>query len=157
MYAGDRSLTVGEIMSFPVITGKESDSIRSIAAKIKKHDINGVVIVDKDHTPLRVITSGDIVGGAMTKGKSFFFSKVKHIIRKPVHTITRERTLEEAARYMIDNKVKSICVVDGSNKLIGIITEDDITKNAGYLIEVLNELVRTGYTGRDGTVSEILE
>jgi CBS domain-containing protein len=156
MYSNTRSLTVGEIMSFPVITSSANDNIRSIANKMKKHDISGVVIVDRENTPLGIITAGDIVRRAAVRRGAFLFAKAKHVMSKPVHSITREKALEEAARQMADNKVKSLCVVDGVGKLVGIITEEDITKNASYLIEVLNEMVRTGFVKKEGTAEGML-
>ena len=157
MYSNTRSLTVGEIMSFPVITASENDNIRSIANKMRKHDVSGIVIADESHVPIGIITAGDIAKRVAVSRKAFLFSKAKHVMTKPVHTITREKTLEEAARHMAENKIKSLCVVDEGKRLIGIITEGDITKNASYLIEVLNEMVRSGYTKNPETPEGLLE
>lgn len=156
MYSNTRSLTVGEIMSSPVVTGRENENIQSIAIKMKKHDISGVVIVDNENTPLGLVTSADIVKKVAVKKSAFLFSKAKHAMSSAL-TITRERTLEEAARQMADHKVKNLCVVDGKDKLVGIITEDDITRNASYLIEVLNEMVRSGFTKTETTVEGVVE
>ena len=37
-------------------------------------------------------------------------------------------------------------MVDENGRLVGIISESDIIKNANYLIDVLKELLATGYT-----------
>ncbi|MEM3227641.1 MAG: CBS domain-containing protein [Candidatus Micrarchaeaceae archaeon] len=147
MYADTRSLLVNDIMSSPVVTAKEDESIRSIATKMKKYEIGSVVIVDKDNIPIGIITERDIVRRLLAGSKhTLFFTKAKHAMSRPVFTITKEKKLEEAARYMANNKIKKLCVVDENKKLIGIITEEDITKNASYLIDVLNEMISTGYT-----------
>jgi len=146
MYADTRSLLVNDIMSFPVITGSEDESIKSIALKMKKHEVGGIVITDKENRPIGVITERDIVRRLLAGSKhTLFFTKAKHVMTKPVLTITKDKKLEDAARYMADNKVKRLCVVDENKKLIGIITEEDITKNASYLIDILNEMISTGY------------
>jgi len=36
--------------------------------------------------------------------------------------------------------------VDDKGSLIGIISEGDIVKNASYLIDVLKEIIETGYS-----------
>ncbi len=139
MYTDTRSLLVNDIMSSPVITAREDESVKSVAAKMKAHNIGGVVVVDKEGLPIGMITERDIVRKLLAGTKrTLFFAKAKHIMSKPLLTITKDRKLEEAAKYMADSKV--------NRKLIGIITESDITSNASYLIDVLNEMISTGYT-----------
>ncbi|MGC8622350.1 MAG: CBS domain-containing protein [Candidatus Micrarchaeia archaeon] len=147
MYTDTRSLLVNDIMSSPVVTAREDESVKSVAAKMKAHNIGGVVVVDKEGLPIGMITERDIVRKLLAGTKrTLFFAKAKHIMSKPLLTITKDRKLEEAAKYMADSKVKRLCVVDENRKLIGIITESDITRNASYLIDVLNEMISTGYT-----------
>ncbi len=151
MYADTRSLLVSDIMSSPVVTAREDESVKSIAAKMKAHEVGGIVVVDKSNAPIGMITERDIVRRLLAGTKrTLFFAKARHVMSKPLLTITKEKKLEEAARYMADNKIKRLCVVDGNKKLIGIITESDITKNASYLIDVLNEMISTGYTREEG-------
>ncbi|MGC8478316.1 MAG: CBS domain-containing protein [Candidatus Micrarchaeia archaeon] len=147
MYTDTRSLLVNDIMSSPVVTAREDESVKSVAAKMKAHNIGGVVVVDKEGLPIGMITERDIVRKLLAGTKrTLFFAKAEHIMSKPLLTITKDRKLEEAAKYMADSKVKRLCVVDENRKLIGIITESDITRNASYLIDVLNEMISTGYT-----------
>ncbi len=49
---------------------------------------------------------------------------------------------------MVNKKVKKLCVTNENNELIGIISEGDIVKNASYLIDVLKEIIETGYIER---------
>jgi len=64
---------------------------------------------------------------------------------KPVVTIKRDLSLEDAAKTMVNKKIKKLCVVDDIGSLIGIISEGDVVKNASYLIDVLKEIIETGY------------
>jgi CBS domain-containing protein len=132
-------------MSKPVITAKPSESIKSIAQKMNKHNINSVVIVDDKNSPIGIVTEGDIIRRLLTKKRNLLFSKASHVMSKPVVTIKKELSLEEAAKIMVNKKVKKLCVTDENNTLIGIISEGDIVKNASYLIDVLKEIIETGY------------
>lgn len=149
-----RSLTVSEIMSSPVVTAKEKTSIREIAKLMGKNRIDAVVVVNKLNEPIGMVTGGDIVRKLVSKTRNLLFSKAKHIMSKPVKTITKHMKLEEAARYMATHKIKKLCVVDDSNKVAGILTSSDITKNASYLIDVLEEIIGTGYVGGEATEEE---
>lgn len=139
-----RSLAVRDIMSYPVVTAKETASIREIAKLMKKHNVDAVVIVDKSAIPSGIITEGDIVRRLVSAKRNLWFVKASHAMSRPLITVGKEMPIEDAARYMAEKKIKKLCVVD-SGKLVGMITTEDITKNASYLINVLQEVIHTGY------------
>lgn len=140
------SLFVRDIMSSPVITGDENETIKKIATKMRKHNIGSVVIVNDKNKPMGMITQGDIVRRIATfKNKSLYSSKVKEAMSRPVVTIESQTKIEEAARLMVGKKIKRLCVVNKDKKLVGIISDNDIMKNSSYLIDVLSEMVNTGY------------
>jgi CBS domain-containing protein len=51
---------------------------------------------------------------------------VSEVMSKNVSTVSQNVTVEEAAQIMIDKKVGCLPVVEGKNKLIGLVTETDI-------------------------------
>lgn len=140
-----RSLTVGEIMSRPAITASEKTSIRDIARMMGKHRIDAVLITNKQNEPIGIITESDIVKRLVSSKRNLWFVKAKHVMTKPVLTISKHIKLEDAAKRMAEKKVKKLCVVDENSKVAGMVTTEDITKNAGYLINVLEEVIQSGY------------
>ena len=64
---------------------------------------------------------------------------------KPVLTANTEAKIEDVAKYMVAKRVKRLCIVDESNKLVGIVTQTDIIENTNYLIGLLRELLNSGY------------
>ena len=140
-----RSLRAREIMSSPVVTAGERTSIRDIAKLMKKHDVDAVVITDKNGIPAGIITEGDIVRRLVSAKRNLWFVRADHVMSKPLVTVGKDAMLEDAARYMAERKIKKLCVVDENNKLVGMLTTEDITKNAGYLINLLEEVIHTGY------------
>jgi CBS domain-containing protein len=145
MYSTTDHVRVSEIMSSPVITASESESIKSIAQKMNKYHIDSIIISDKSNAPIGLITESDIVGKLLAKKRNLLFAKAKHVMSKPVVTISKDVSLEEAAKLMVDRRIKKLCVIDEQNKIAGIITESDIIKNATYLIDVLKNMIDTGY------------
>ncbi len=53
--------------------------------------------------------------------------KVSEIMTKPVFTIDEDRTLEEVAQKMLNNKVGGLPVVDNGGKIVGMVTESDFS------------------------------
>jgi CBS-domain-containing membrane protein len=54
--------------------------------------------------------------------------KATDIMTKDVITAKKETTVEELARLLIDHKISGVPVIDEDNKLIGIVTENDLIK-----------------------------
>lgn len=51
--------------------------------------------------------------------------KVSEFMTKQVFTLSPENTVHEAALLMLEKNISAIPIVDGENKLVGIITESD--------------------------------
>ena len=47
--------------------------------------------------------------------------------RKDIFSIQEETTVHDAARYMRDRKVRSVGVLDGSARLVGVVSQSDIS------------------------------
>ena len=47
--------------------------------------------------------------------------------RKDIFSIQEETTVHDAARYMRDHKVRSVGVLDGSARLVGVVSQSDIS------------------------------
>ncbi len=137
---------VKDIMSSPVVTANEKDSIKTLAKKMFAYDVDSIVIVNEDNEPLGIVTEGDIVRRLLSKKRNLWFTKAKHVMSKPALTVSPEAELEDVAKYMSSKKVKRLCVVNDDNKLIGIITQTDILENANYLIGLLKEMLEVGYS-----------
>lgn len=144
MYQTSRILLVYEIMSFPVITVMEEDSIKKIAEKMTKYDIAAVVVTNKDKEPVGVVTQGDIIRKVLVKSIPLT-TKAKDIMSKPIVGVLPNTRVEDAVTLMANRGLKRLCVIDENRKLVGIVTDNDIMKNASYLIGMLNSVISTGY------------
>ncbi|MGC8538086.1 MAG: cyclic nucleotide-binding/CBS domain-containing protein [Candidatus Micrarchaeia archaeon] len=145
MRSPKESILVNEIMSTPVIAARPGDDISSIASKMKRNKVGSVIIMEGGKH-MGIITERDIVRRVIAKGKTTKHMQAKEIMSKPLITISRGETLENAANFMVKKRIKKLGVVDEKGKLVGIVSESDIIKNANYLIDVLKELLATGYS-----------
>ncbi len=152
MYSKKAGIAVKDIMSFPVIVATHKESVKSIAKKMKQHDVDSVVIVDEKAMPIGIVTEGDIVRRLLSRKRHTLFVKAKHIMSRPVLSVHKDTDMERAAQLMVEKKVRRLCVVDELQKLTGIVTQSDILANSSYLIGVLREMVDTGYVKEVETV-----
>jgi CBS domain-containing protein len=129
---------VEDVMSSPVVTIKDTDSVLAAAKLMKKHKIGCVVVVDKTGKPHGLITERDVV--RRVTALDLLPSKVQagKSMTKPAVTIAPSVNVTEAAKKMREVKIRRLIVVEG-NKLAGIVTSNDIVDITPALIDVIAE------------------
>ena len=81
--------------------------------------------------------------------------KAADIMTKDVITVKYETTIEELARLLIDYKISGVPVIDDDNKLIGIVTENDlIKKNKRFHIPTIVRLFDAYFLLDSGKVED---
>jgi CBS domain-containing protein len=129
---------VEDVMSSPVVTIKDTDTILTAAKLMRKHKIGCVVVVDKSEKPRGLITERDIV--RRITALDLLPSKVQagKSMSKPPVTIAPSANVTEAAKKMRELKVRRLVIVEGG-KLKGIVTSNDIVDITPALIDVIAE------------------
>jgi CBS domain-containing protein len=133
------TVLVGEVMRTDVKKIDMGEPIEK-AARIMKNENIGSVIVVGDKNIKGIVTATDIVYKhvADKKGKT-----VSDIMTKNPVTISPEKTIEEAAGLMVEKGIEKLLVFD-KNKLVGIITNNDILRVEPALFNILLEQVKMG-------------
>jgi signal-transduction protein with cAMP-binding, CBS, and nucleotidyltransferase domain len=129
---------VEDVMSSPVITISDKDTVLSATKLMKKNAIGCVVVVDKSGKPMGLMTERDVV--RRIAALDLLPSKVKasKSMTKPPSTIDASANVTEAAKKMRQLKIRRLVVVQGG-KLKGIITSNDIVDITPALIDVMAE------------------
>lgn len=96
-----------------------------------------------------IVTRGDIRGAEPSGATSLSIWELNYLIanlkidkimtRDPI-TITRDASIGEAARTMLDKKISGLPVLDSGGKVVGIITESDIFR---LIVDRWSELYET--------------
>ena len=143
-YSSAESLRVRDIMSTPVTTARENDDVYSVTVKMWKRRIASVVVMNSTGKATGMITQGDIIRRLASSPRGNLHSmKASQLMSKPLRFISGNEKIADAARAMVEHGIKRLCVIDENKKLVGIVTDNDIMKNAGHLIDVLNEIINT--------------
>ncbi len=134
---------VEDVMSSPVFTIRDTDSVLAATKLMKKHEIGCVVVVDKVGKPLGLMTERDVV--RRVAALDLVPSKVQagKSMTKPPSAIEPSTNVTDAARRMREMKVRRLVVVEGG-KLKGIITSNDIVDITPALIDVAAEKSQIG-------------
>ena len=129
---------VEDVMSSPVVTIRDTDTVLAASKLMKKNEIGCVVVIDKDGKPLGLMTERDVV--RRVAALDLLPSKVQagKSMTKPPATINASADVTEAAKKMREMKIRRLVVLKGG-KLDGIITSNDIVDITPALIDVMAE------------------
>jgi osmoprotectant transport system ATP-binding protein len=126
---GLQLLRVKEIMNAPTATLELDEEAEAARARMERQSVDWLAVVDRD---------GKFLGGVnreVLEGKRM----VKDIVMDPPTTIMVDAVLNEAISLMLSSGLDNLAVVDGNNKLLGVLT-------FGAVREALSKLGQQGET-----------
>ncbi|MCB0567368.1 MAG: CBS domain-containing protein, partial [Phaeodactylibacter sp.] len=132
----DKTTTVGQIMSTPVITVSPDDTMSKVQDTFRKNNIHHIPVIDKGKV-VGIISKSDYF--RLLHGFTLFKTEksneyndaimrsllVGEVMTKQVATLNPEDSLEMAAGFFRENLFHALPVVD-KGKLVGIITTFDL-------------------------------
>ena len=132
-----RDIKVEEIMSRnPVIVSGEL-SVNEGAKLMKKRGVS-TLLISEDDKILGIVTDRDLVTKVLAEGVDYNNVKLMDIMSSPVITIRRGESISSAAKIMTRRRIRKLPVVNG-NKIVGILSENDIARISPDLIALVTE------------------
>lgn len=126
-------------MTRDIVTLSEEDNLEGIAAAMERYQFRHVPVVDAGRL-VGMVSQRDVLrlamsslldkGGAEVEARleeQTFVARV--MTRDPVHVLA-DTTLGEAAELMVVHKVGALPVLDANQKLVGIVTTEDVLRAA---------------------------
>jgi CBS domain-containing protein len=108
------------------VTCLESEEIRVVAERIATRSVNHIVVVDDKMVLRGIVTSYDITR-AMAQGKN----ALAEVVTRRVITARPDEPLETASKRMAQHNISALPVIDSENKVMGIVTAEDVSKLLG--------------------------
>ncbi|MBP7780646.1 MAG: IMP dehydrogenase [Paludibacteraceae bacterium] len=110
-------------MIYDPVTIHEGSTVKSALAMMAEYHIGGIPVVDDDKKLRGIVTNRDLrFERNVTRPIDEVMTKDNLITAEP------NTTLQKAADILQKHKIEKLPIVDGENKLIGLITYKDITK-----------------------------
>ncbi len=143
-------------------TAAPGDSLRAAAQEMEKRGVGCLVVVDGTEQPIGMITDRDIALGVLREGLDPEDTAVERVMHEPVITVTGKASLGVALRFMRQNGLRRIPVVDNqTGRLLGLFTCDDFLQLASAELEGVAEVVRSQFpaelSGRRALAAETRE
>jgi CBS domain-containing protein len=123
-------MRVEQIMSRPAVTCRQDDSLNTAAGLMWTNDCGVVPVIGDDGAVVGVLTDRDVCMAAYIQGKPLWEIPVSRAMAKEVFSCHPDESLEAAERFMTQKRVRRLPVVDGEGRPVGVISLNDIAREA---------------------------
>lgn len=127
-------LRVSDVMVKNPVKIEVLTPINDVAKMMRDKKISSVILVKNDR-PIGIITERDLVWRVLAAGKNPGSLNAFDVCSKPVVAISEHTNVEDAIDLMRDKGIRRLVVVDERDKIIGILTTDDL----GYNLRSMSE------------------
>ena len=106
-------------------------------AQIMRDNKIGSLIIEEDGKPVAIVTERDLVHRLLAEGIDPMTCTAAEIYSKPVVAVSIHADVDMAVDIMNDYNIRRIVVVDDKDKVVGILTTDDLGKQLRGMSEEL--------------------
>jgi CBS domain-containing membrane protein len=138
---------ISELMTSPVYSLRETDTLQSARVLMDQKRIRHVPITSGSNIFRGLITNRDVLANTIshladidqaTQNEIDAGIPLQEIMRTDVHTISPEDSVKDAANILYNHKYGCLPVVD-NGKLVGIVTEADFLQLTIQLLEAMDQ------------------
>lgn len=127
-----------DIMSTDVATADRTTTLRRAHELIRTHNVKALPVIEADRTLVGIVTRANLLDRAVAArprrpllglgvaSDSFSRMLVEETMTAPVRSVRAETPLGELVPLLSDQGLRILPVVDGDNRLVGIVTQSDL-------------------------------
>jgi CBS domain-containing protein len=108
------------------ITGSPEESVDRIAERMREAHVGAVVIVDQRRAPVGILTDRDIVCRVVAEHRSAEATLVSDVMTAGLEILHTTESIDHALFTMRNKGVRRLPIVDGEERLQGLVALDDL-------------------------------
>ncbi len=125
-------IRIGELMSERLIYINSEDNVIKAAILMRENNVSSLLVKHKGDF-VGIVTEKDIINKVVAEELYPGDIKVNEIMSKDMVTISKDESIEEAAKLMKKKDIRRLVVLE-DEKIVGIITETDIAKHLKAIV-----------------------
>lgn len=119
-------MSVGRICVREVDTANPDESVAVAAERMHQRAVGTLVVVNDTDQVVGIVTDRDLVSRVLAKGRNPTEASVREVMTVGPKTVSEQTSIESALLIMRSGRFRRIPVVERDNRLVGLITLDDI-------------------------------
>jgi len=133
-------MKLNDIFTRSVVTAGPEETLAAVARRMQEHNVGTVVIVE-DRRPVGIITDRDLALALGAMGVSVQ-AQARKVMTPHVLAIPEDMSIYTATRFMREREVRRLPIVDREDRLVGIVTLDDLLRFLGRELYNLAEGIK---------------
>lgn len=121
---------------------RREDSVRVAAQRMVSRNVGALVVVNPAGDVLGIVTDRDLTNRVLAEGRDPHMTTVEDVMTPRPHTISEETPIDRALSMMRTGGFRRLPIVNGSGKLCGILTLDDVMRVLSQELGDAAELIR---------------
>lgn len=118
-------MPVQDLARSNVVTASKETAVAEIA-ELMADEMVGSVVIAEDNMPVGIVTDRDLALRCVAEAADPTELTAENVMTEDVHTIQPDAGFYEAVGQMSDNAIRRLPVTDDNEKLVGILTTDDL-------------------------------
>ena len=119
-------MSVGRICVRDVDLAEAGESVQAAAQRMNSRKVGTLLVINSDQEPIGVITDRDLTVRVLAQGLDPIQTRVGQVLTTFPRTVREETSIEDALHIMRSGQFRRLPVVDKADKLVGLISLDDI-------------------------------
>ncbi len=122
-------MKLNDIFTRNVVTARPEETLAAVAIRMQEHNI-GTVVIEENQRPVGIVTDRDLALalGARRVNPS---TEVQNVMTRHVLAIPEDTGIYTATKFMREREVRRLPIVDREDRLVGIVTLDDLLRFLG--------------------------
>jgi CBS domain-containing protein len=133
-------MKIDSIYTPGAITATPATTLGLIAGMMKAHNV-GAVVIQEEHRPVGIITDRDLAMAFGLHGRSIH-THASEVMTPHVLAIPQDTDILTATQFMRERRVRRLPVVDAEDKLVGMVTMDNLLSKLGREMANLTETIQ---------------
>jgi CBS domain-containing protein len=130
-----------DVMVTEVVVLDGNISAKKAAEIMAQEDVSAIIVTTEGKAN-GILTERDVLKRIVAEDKNSKRTKIKEIMSSPLVTVEPSMDLESAAHLMFEKKIKNLPVIH-NNRLVGLISLQDICKLQPEVLRLLRETMET--------------
>ncbi len=131
-------LRARDIMTAELRHIDRNSTIKEAATRIINEGV-GALLVTENGSPVGIVTKRDIIWSVLFEKRDPNKETVDKIMSTPIITVNEDATIKEIVDVMLRNNISHLPVRE-KNKLIGIISDEDLLETLLDIVEYIESL-----------------
>jgi len=130
-------MKLNDIFTRSVVTAGPKETLAAVALRMQEHNV-GTVVVVQDERPVGIVTDRDLALALGAEGVSPQ-APVQKVMTEHVLAIPEDTGIYAATEFMRERQVRRLPIVDSEDRVVGMVTLDDLLRFLGQELHNLAE------------------